>query len=75
MASMPPARKRTLNTPVALPGQAMPPIPASYIVAFVAMLVGVVALHEFAGATLIEAVAVIDALIAVLIVLIWRQER
>lgn len=75
MASMPRAPKRTLNTPATLPGQALPPIPASYIVAFTAMLTGVVALHVFAGATLIEAVAVIDALIAVLIVLIWRQER
>ena len=63
------------NPPVPFVGaSALPPIPASYILLLIAMLLGVLALH-LQGATLIEAVMVVEVLMGAIAVLVWRLRK
>lgn len=74
--------KRSAPLPALLPQQpypavgvaALPPIPPSYICVLLAMLAGVVSL-QLLGATLLEAVAVVETLVATIGVLVWRRGR
>jgi hypothetical protein len=52
----------------------LPPLPGNYVWALVAMLAGVIGLHLL-GATVHEAIAVVEALVVPLGILVWRRRK